>query len=227
MTKDELIQTFFTRSFEEDYNEQLMFRNYAFPQEEIIDYVKKIIDIPVIDFVHAINDSYTASYFSTKDIPQFSSFIDATSGICKILIEKGDNGYKYLDIGIMFRNNGEERDKRADLKYGENHSKTAADLGLLQIRMNQVCYLSCFGRIFNYLSDDEKKEYLARFVLRNKFVNWVIFRAGFRIVSLEEEMGILSPSTIKRRLPNVKQYFNLLRGNVETERILNNIQTLR
>ena len=226
MRKEEILNSFFTGSFESDYNEQLMFRGYILPSKEIYDYIKNLIEIPVVDYIDAVINRFPTSHFTTKDIPQFSSFYDATDRICNIMMEYGDNGYKFAEMGVFLRANHVARDCRADIKYGENHCKTAADFGLIQIRFGNVCYLSCYGKIFNKLTEVEKQSYLSRFVLRNRFINWLVCRAKDHIIKLDDEMGLLSPSTIKRRKPNVKHYLNFLQNTNDSRinYILSNIQ---
>lgn len=217
MNNKEILESFFTASFEAGYNQRLMYRDYKLPSEEIFDYLHRVMNIPLYEFLDAVMTKYPTSHFSTKDIPQFSSFTDATNRICSILKAKGDDGYKYAEIGMFLRGTDAERNLGANLKYGENHCKTAADFGLIQIRVGKVCYLSCFGIIFNELSESEKQNYLSRFVLRNNFIKWLINKAALRKVSLEEEMSILSPSTIKRRKPNVKYYLDILKGQNDSQ----------
>lgn len=226
MSHEEIFASFFSGSFEAEYNQRLMYRDYKLPSEEIFDYLHKVMDIPLYEFMDAIITKYSTSHFSTKDIPQFSSFNDATNRICNILKDKGDDGYKYEEIGAFLRIADVERNSGANLKYGENHCKIAADFGLVQIRVGKVCYLSCFGMIYNDLSESEKHDYLSRFVLRNNFINWLINKAAAHEVNLEEEMSILSPSTIKRRKPNVKYYLDLLKGQNDSQidSLLSNIQ---
>lgn len=226
MSKDEILNSFFTRSFESEYNERLMLRDYILPSEEIHKYIRYLLEIPLFDFVDGIVSNYSVNHFSTKNIPQFSSFYNATDGICNILKENGDEGYKFVEMGVFLRPNNVVRNSRADLKYGENHCKTASDFGLVQIRVGNICYLSCFGKVFNDLTEVEKQRFLSRFVLRNNFINWVIYRASYRVVLLEQEMGILKPSTIKRRKPNVIYYLNLLKeqNDYRIDKILSNIR---
>lgn len=224
MSKEELLNSFFSGSFETEYNEALMFRNYTLPSEEILEYIGNLREIPLFDFVDAAITNYPTTQFSTKDIPQFSSLEAGTDRICEILNKNGDNGYKFAEIGVFLQSG--ERDSRANLKYGENHCKTAADFGLVQIRVSKACYLTCFGKVYNSLSDEEKKDYLSRFVIRNRFINWLLCRASHRSVMLEEEMNILKLSTIKRRKPNVKQYLGLLEVSQDSRinKILYNIR---
>jgi len=225
-SQKDILNSFFLGSFETEYNERLMLRNYTLPSEEILEYIGMLREIPLFDFIDLAVSKYPVSHFSTKDIPQFSSLNDGTDRICEILNTNGDNGYKFAEIGVFFRPENMVRDVRADVKYGENHCKTAADFGLVQIRIGNVCYLTCFGKIFNSLTELEKRDYLSRFVIRNRFINWLLSRAVSRPVLLEEEMSILKMSTIKRRKPNVKQYLGLLNNQQDSriENILNNIQ---
>ena len=225
-SKEDILNSFFTGSFEEEYNEQLMYRNYILPSEEIIDYIGMLREIPLFDFIDMAVSKYPVSHYSTKDIPQFSSLHDGTDRICEILNANGDNGYKYAEIGVLFRSENTERDYRADLKYGENHCKTAADFGLVQIRVSNTCYLTCFGKVYNNLNELEKRDYLSRFVIRNRFINWLLCRACHRPVLLEEEMSILKMTTLKRRKPNVKQYLGLLNNQQDPRiaMILSNIK---
>lgn len=225
-SKKDILDSFFLGSFETEYNEHLMFRNYILPSEKILEYIGMLREIPLFDFIDTAVSKYPVSHFSTKDIPQFSSLYDGTDRICKILNENGDNGYKFAEIGVFFRPEKMERDYRADLKYGENHCKTAADFGLVQIRVSNACYLTCFGKVFNNLNELEKRDYLSRFVIRNRFINWLLCRASYRPVLLDEEMSILKMSTIKRRKPNVKQYLGLLSNQQDhrIEKVLSNIQ---
>ena len=225
MSSEEIIASFFTGSFESEYNQRLMYRDYKLPSVEIFDYIHKVMNIPLYEFLDAVMTKYSTSHFSTKDIPQFSSFNDATNRICDVLMDHGDEGFKFEEIGMFLQSNDVEKKTGAYLKYGENHCKTAADFGLIQIHVGKVCYLSCFGVIFNELSESEKQNYLSRFVLRNNFIKWLINKAYTHKVNLEEEMNILSPSTIKRRKPNVNRYLNLLKNSsdMRIDNILSNI----
>ncbi len=225
-SKEDILNSFFLGTFEAEYNEHLMFRNYILPSEEILEYIGILREIPLFDFIETAVSKYPVSHFSTKDIPQFSSLYDGTDRICEVLNVNGDNGYKFAEVGVFLRPEKTERDYRADLKYGENHCKTAADFGLVQIRASNACYLTCFGKVFNNLNELEKRDYLSRFVIRNRFINWLLCRASNRPVLLEEEMSILKMSTIKRRKPNVKQYLDLLSNQHDPRirKILSNIQ---
>ena len=211
MSRDEQLRIFFQHSFEEDYNEKLFRRSYILPQNEVLEYVRALLAIPIEDFFMYMLQHNRSYSFSVREIPQYSSLDDATTIICKVLKDANDPGLSYVEVGILLRHDENGRKQGADQKYGENHSKTAADFGLVQISpLSRKVFLTCVGYIFNLLSQEEKNAYLARAILRNNFINCVLSRAYEHQIIMAEEMSILSPSTIARRLPNVKGYISLL-----------------
>ncbi len=213
MSQDDLLRIFFQRTIEEDYNEKLFKRSYILPQDEVLEYVRNLLEIPIDDFfayMHQYNRSYS---FSVREIPQYSSLEDATIRLCYGLKEANDPGLSFVEVGELLRHGDGIRKQGANQKYGENHSKTAADFGLVQISpISHKIFLSAIGYVFDSLSTNEQEEYLARAVLRNSFINCILARATHQQIVLYDEMSILSQSTIYRRMPNVKGYLRLLNG---------------
>lgn len=226
MSTYELLYQFFERSVEEDYNEKLFQRSYVLPQDEVLEYVRSLLEIPMDDFFAYIQE-YRRSYsFKVSEIPQYSSIEDATIRICQVLKEANDPGFSYVEMGVLLRRNGVVRKQGADQKYGENHSKTAADFGLVQISpLSHKIFLTSIGYIFGELSIDEQHAYLSRAILRNNFINCILTRAASQEIVLYNEMSILSPSTINRRLSNVKGYLKLVAEKCDMiTAVLNNIK---
>ena len=146
---------------------------------------------------------------------QFSDFDDCTVKMCKILKDAGDKGFGHLEIGKLLENDGIERKDGAYIKYGENHSKTATQLGLLN-QMSNRYFLSCLGYIFNDLSDENKEKLICRLILRNKHVRRLVYKCYFNEkVSYCDETGFLSQKTMLRRKSNVKKVINILKENKE------------
>lgn len=216
MSQDDLIKAFFQRTIEDEYNENLFRRSYVLPQEKVLEYVRNLLEIPVdIFFLYMLKHNRSYS-FRVKDIPQYSSIEDATTRLCSRLKEVNDPGLSYVETGVLLRHGDYIRKQGADQKYGENHSKTAADFGLAQISpYSHKIFLSAIGYVFNSLSAIEQEEYLARAILRNSFINCILSRAVSNKILLTNEMSILSQSTINRRLPNVKGYLRILFGKGE------------
>ena len=76
--------------------------------------------------------------------------------MCQLLKAANDPGFSYVEMGVLLRHNGEERKQGADQKYGENHSKTAADFGLVQISpLSHRIFLTSIGYVFEMLSTED------------------------------------------------------------------------
>jgi hypothetical protein len=217
MSNHELLYQFFERSIEEDYNEKLFQRRYILPQDEVLAYIRNLLEIPMDAFFIFMREHHRSYSFKISEIPQYSSIEDATIRMCQVLKAANDLGFSYVEMGVLLRHNGEERKQGADQKYGENHSKTAADFGLVQISpLSHKIFLTSIGYVFDLLSQEEQQAYLSRALLRNGFINCILSRAAIKPIVLYNEMSILSPSTINRRLPNVKGYLKILDGRGDT-----------
>ncbi len=216
MSQDELLRIFFQRTIEEDYNEKLFKRSYVLPQNEVLEFAYNLMAIPLDDFFVYMLQHNRSYSFSVREIPQYSSIEEATIRLCLALKEENDPGLSFVEVGELLRHGDEVRKQGADQKYGENHSKTAADFGLVQISpISHKVFLSAIGYVFDSLSTNEQQEYLARAILRNNFINCILSRAANQPIVLFDEMSILSPSTINRRLSNVKGYLKFLAGKGE------------
>lgn len=213
MSNYKLLYQFFERTIEVEYNEKLFQKSYILPHNEVLSYVRSLLAIPMDDFFAYVKEHHRSYSFKKCDIPQFSSITDATIRICQVLSDVSDPGLSYVEVGMLLQKDDKERKQGANQKYGENHSKTASDFGLVQISpISHRIFLTAIGYVFNQLSQEERKAYLARSILRNSFMNCILSRAVTQKIVLPDEMSILSPSTISRRLPNVKTYLMILDG---------------
>ncbi len=124
------IEDFFDRSYELQINENMFYYSYKFPHNEVCEYLESIINTPYSEFVTYIQNHIQCDYITSKDIPQFSSFKNCTKNICKKLLEVNDPGLQFIEIGKLLLDDGNSRNDVAYRKYGENHSKTAFELGM-------------------------------------------------------------------------------------------------
>ncbi len=219
----QLLSTFFSKSFENEINEKLFIRNYKMDTDLIVSYVKSLIKSPLTQFIHYIINNVSTSYITYQDVVQYSSFADATTGICKVLSDVDNNGLSNIEVGRALLNDGKERKDGALRKYGENHAKTAIELGLVNTYYSQY-YLTCLGIIYPQLEAFDEKELLRRTILRNRFFQKIIKKSQQGPISLFKEISFLSESTAKRRLPNIRQFLTALLGDEpEIAAILKNI----
>lgn len=217
------LKAFFSKSFESEINEKLFIRNYKMDVDSVVSYAKCLIQSPVPLFICYIIDNCPTSYITYQDVVQFSSFADATEGVCRALSEVDNNGLSTIEVGRALLNDGKERKDSALRKYGENHAKTAIELGLVNAYYSRY-YLTCLGLIFPQLESFDQKELLRRTILRNRFFQKVVKKSQQGPVSLMNEISFLSESTAKRRMPNVRLLYSLLLGNeLEVSQLLKNI----
>jgi len=215
---------FFDVSYERRINELMFFRHYKLPVDEISDYIERLIEIPLSAFIDYIRENCNVSYLESKDIVQFSSLDDASRKITRKLLETDDEGVSYSDIGRILLDDEVVRKEGAYNKYGENHAKTAQELGLVQIRCN-LSYLTCLGYVFSGLSENIQDKLVRRLSLRNKYIMLLVILSKNESVPIDCQMGFLAESTRIRRLPNVKKIWHNINDEDEmTKELLQNVQ---
>lgn len=206
---NELLNTFFSWSFENKINEKMFFRAYIFPEQEVIDYISSLIQIDLVEFIEYIRKHLSVSYIESSDIIQFSSLIDSTDRIAAIIDDKGDTGFTFLELGKLLLNDGIVRNDTAYRKYGENHTKTAQEFGITQLLYSKT-YLTCIGKVMSHLSDADRNSILRRLILRNKYFMLIVIVSSKESISLESQMGLLSESTQRRRLSNIRKVWRFI-----------------
>lgn len=202
---EELLDSFFSHEFENIINEKMMFRNYDFEYNVVMSYVNRLLDIEYDKYIDYCIDNYNVDYLTSNDVLQYSNYYDATVNVCRVIKANGDTGFRFLEIGKILENDGVIRKDGAYRKYGENQSKFAENIGLLQ-KIDYTYYLSCIGVILDQLSVENQENLINRLLLRNKFVRRLIYKSfkyGSVVYHTECE-GFLKESTIIRRMSNTK-----------------------
>lgn len=226
MENNDLLKIFFDKKFEKKINEKMLSFSYEFETNVVLEYINSIIEVNLESFVKYILKNIKSISLSSNDIIQFSNFEVCTSKICSVIKKAGDTGFTVLEIGKMLQDDGINRLKGADVKYGENHSKTACQLGLLY-KLSNKFFLTCLGYLLNDLDDAKKAKLLNRLVLRNSFIQQLICNAKLnkKVYYAEEAATVLKQTTIKRRRSNVRILFNILKNNSEVnlDKYLSNI----
>ena len=206
-----IVKDFFQKSYEDAINEHLFIRNFNLNKDELFDYVNRVVEVKLLEYCNYVIDYCHIDYLTFQDVVQFSSLDDATTGICQVLARAHD-GLHNLEVGQALLDDGTVRKEGAYRKYGENHAKTAIELGL--VLENSGCYfLTCLGEIYNDLENSVQNELLRRTILRNRFFQKILIKSQLGPVSIENEMSFFSQSTIIRRLPNVRTLYNIMIGN--------------
>jgi len=220
---NDIIRRFFDRTFELTINEKMFYRDYSYPQDEVLGYIRSVLDCPMPSFINYIRNYCSVPYLEYTDIVQYSSLADATIGISRAIDEHGDNGFTFVELGRFLLSDGIERNDIAYRKYGENHSKTAQEFGLTQLLYSKT-YLTCIGKILPTLSELDQIQLLRRLALRNRYFKLIVVLSSREKIKLDSQMGLLAESTRIRRLPNVRKIWQLVVGeDQETANLLSNV----
>ena len=134
-----------------------------------------------------------------KDIPQFSDFEDAYYAVPKKLVNCGDRNIDYERMGYML--DGALKKGVANKKYGENHIKTAASMGLCSFsrcRANK----NALGKLFVEQPEEIRKNLLPKLCLYIPFIH-NYFKLGATDEVRDSMLSILSVTTQNRRRSNI------------------------
>ena len=205
--------TFFNKTFENEINNKLQELSYAIPKEEILKYIRSIINLDVAEFLQWIDKNNFFTIDST-DMPQLSDFNAAFYDVVYKLKNAGDKGFRYVDIGILLQNDGVKRKDMANRKYGENHAKASEYLGYLY-SLHYHYYVSCIGYILEFLNNDEKEKLFNRLLIRTNLFRAIYLFSRKRRVNFRMLFDVLSAQTYKRRLEGTKLMLSKLTKNKE------------
>lgn len=197
-----IVTEFFRRDYEKSINKKMLYYDYAFPEQEVISYIRSIITTDCSHFVDFSLLTLITENLNAAHVFQFSNVEDGTYRLCNILKSIKDPGVNYLQAGKLLLSDGKERLIAAYRKYGENHTKTAASLGLLH-ELDKIYFLTCLGKTLDLLSEEERTKLMTRLVLRNTLVIKILQTAKKRRFALRNLLCFLSDSTYKRRKSNI------------------------
>lgn len=182
--------------------------------EQTIDYVRKLIAIPIKDYVDYIVAYPSCSIITSLNITQASHIELCKSEMCDAFRRCGYRGMSIMEIGKALHNIDDttpitdRKEINRLSKYGEN-VKGASQLGLTLFKTDKW-FLSYFGFIYPQLENSEQEALIARCLLRDPFYAHLFREAFSREVFIFEEMLDLGTSTKIRRKPSVLAFCNIV-----------------
>lgn len=175
--------------------------------------IKTLQKYKCFEILEIIRDGFAPNKIDKKDISQFSDFKDAYYTVPYILKNCGITDVDYSKMGYMMRD--EKRNDVADKKYGENHMKTSAQLGLCQFKKCRA-NTNTLGNIFVKLGESERKRILPKLCLYIPYIQ-NYFMEGATEEVRENILSILSLTTRNRRRPNVNTIIQTVKDALEYE----------
>ncbi|MCQ2260844.1 MAG: hypothetical protein MJZ77_05605 [Bacteroidales bacterium] len=202
----ELLQAFYTHKIDEFVACPIK-TNISIDYIEICNRICRLIrEYTITEIISLIKEVHTDFSIEAKDVPQFSSLNDCYIRVPFLLRNCGMEYVSFEQMGYMLRTG--KRNAVADKKYGENHAKTAAMLGLCKFVRGKGFALSVLGYCYTALADHEKHKCLGPLTAYIPFIqNCVV--APNPDEAVLEGISFLSQTTQARRLPNIN---TLMRG---------------
>ena len=158
-----------------------------------------LLDVECEDIIRVIQKTGVVFEISHSDIPQFSNLDDCVYKVPYIVKDCGIDELTFTQIGFMLRT--KPRKEGADMKYGENQSKTASQMGLCSITKARI-YPSHLGVAFCNLEKEKQMKLLPKLVLFTPYI-YNQFATKAKYEDIIASVSSLSQSTQKRRLTNI------------------------
>lgn len=204
---EELIQAFYAHKLDV-YCSNAFLKNCHSDHIEISNRVCRILrQFTILDIIKLVQIEHIPFPIAPKDIPQFSNLNDCFLRVPQLLLASGLEHVNFEQMGYLLRT--EKRSSIADKKYGENHAKTAAMLGLCSHIHGKGFIISVLGYCYSFLSDKERLKLQAPLALYIPFIQNCIFSSDVE-TTIKNGISILSKSTQKRREPNIRALINLI-----------------
>lgn len=183
--------------------------------DQVCNIILRIIyKTPIGCIINIIRKENQMFAISKADICQFSDFEDCYSKCVSVLVMSNLKNVSWEKMGFLLRS--KPRKKGADTKYGENHGKTACQLGLLIMNLKHEFNVSELGYEFNKLSDDYKEQLKSKLCLYIPIIH-NYFCSNKSEDLLKSYFSILSESTQKRRYSNVRKLINIVNEDLNNE----------
>ncbi|MCK5023196.1 MAG: hypothetical protein KAS04_03415, partial [Candidatus Aenigmarchaeota archaeon] len=194
-------------------------------QEKLADwFCEKLLAMPILEVFKIVHNNSNLEDVIQSNIPQFSNLADAYIETPNILGLSGQS-MSYAELGI-YLDNGKEKSKVAQRKYGENHSKLATLLDLVVITAPSSSYkaaLSVFGTAFNKRNDNEKRKLAVRLLFRIPIIQKMFVSAHSSELDIEDNLSCLAVQTKKRRRSNIASLLHFISDELgDEENILTN-----
>ena len=179
--------------------------------------ISVITSVPIQKYIEVIDQLTMDDTVKSDQVPQFSGFCNALYRLPEIL-EFAPDGLSFSEIGYQLAKSPNDA---ASTKYGENHSKLAEMLDIVEIcnRPSNVKSTN-LGKYLIKFTPDEKKDLVKRLLLRQYIVKKMLNAAGKGRCNYKDIVSELSKSTALRRRSNVNKLLDyVVEGTDLSERL--------
>ena len=201
--RPELIYLYFTREIDLQCFSYKKIQCNGINKKTIIEWLNKtIVSLGFDEILTMLINLKYKPCIEVSEIPQFSDLNQVIYDLPSLL---KDQILSFDAIGELL-DNGKKKSALAQKKYGENHSKLAAQLDLAVISTENhqsSVLLSEFCEGYLDLSNKEKKAISARLMFRIPIIQQIFIDAASRVTDIDPYLKCLSETTKIRRKSNV------------------------
>lgn len=221
-SNEEIIRSFFLHPHSRDQKK-------GYSNDELFCAANRLFNIltttsteDILDVIEKYQDEIQP--ITTGSIPQFSELTDADR-IPDIVLSNPDCKYKL--IGYFFN---KEAADYSNQKYGENHYKLAAQLGLCEYADKKakdgITAVSFLGTVYKDLPLSVRNELRPKLCLQVPFIQHIMIEARHgKVDAMAELQSMLTPSTSVRRRSSIQQMMHAIEETLSSDRyIMNNIK---
>lgn len=190
-------------------------------EDEIRVIVQFLKDEPIDIFFEVIKKKDFEEKIPPHLYPCFSNFYNGATRLNEIL-EFSPNGSNFVEIGYMLM---ESETQLARMKYGENHSKLAEVMSLVEIRPTRPAIVknTALGKYLAYIPIQDKENVLKKLLLRNVVIQRIIRDAMQNQASYKNIAVNLKKSTAYRRRTSIKYLIEFILQGTSFEYLVSQI----
>lgn len=159
--------------------------------------------VPIEEILNVIKTEPISGALTPADVPCFSTFDMGAHRLNELLMFEPE-GLSFSDAGYQLMNSIQDGARK---KYGENHSKLATIMSLVQISYEHRTALvtpTAWGQYLTKYELEQKRNILQKLLLRDLCVRTIVKEALNGPANYRNIVSFLARSTAVRRRSNVK-----------------------
>lgn len=221
-TNDDILYAFFLHPMSRNQKRDYIGNDLDYAAHRLFSILKETSTEHILDIIEAHKEEIPV--ITTGSIPQFSEIHDADK-IPDIVISNPNCKYKL--IGYFFNKDAADYSNQ---KYGENHYKLAAQLGLCEYADSKapegITAVSFLGYVYKDLPLEYRDQIRPKLCLQVPFIQHILIEARHNEVNAMAELqSLLTPSTSVRRRSSLQQMMRAIESTLTTDRhIVKNIK---
>lgn len=179
-----------------------LFTKWSHEQSKSV--LDEILNIKVDDLISIIDASRKTmpSEIDSSNIPQFGK-VDTILRVPKVMLEENATNIDYVQMGFLLKKDP-YASVQANQKYGENHGKIAAQLGLINCVEKRFVPSTITDAFVKGYSEEEQLRIVTRLFVRIPLVKILLQQSRKNIINGYDYMVELTSSTKERRGSSVR-----------------------